>query len=403
MRVHRLPRGVIFALVATFVVAAALWPSRDAIAGSYEQTDLVSDIPGMAAVTDPNLVNPWGMSFLPPAGPMWVSDNGMGVATLYNGSGQPFPVGSPLVVTIATPSVLPPVPPPPPAAPTGNVFNPTTDFVVTEGGKSGPAVFLCATEDGTISGWSPTVNFTQTIRVVDNTDLTNGPVYKGLALASSGGKNFLYAANFRDARIDVFDKNFANVTASFKFSDPAIPGGFAPFDIRSLNGQLYVTYALQNSSRHDDVAGAGNGFVDIFNTDGAFVKRLISNDPLNSPWGLAIAPGDFGSLSNDLLVGDFGDGLINAFDPNTGTFLGTLDDSLGNPIAIDGLWALNFGNGGTAGPTNTLFFTAGINGEMDGLFGTLTTVPEPPALALVGTALLGAALHRRRDRKGLRG
>ena len=391
MSVHRVSRGFVFALAAAFVVAAAFWPSRHAIAGSFEQTNLVSDIPGIARVTDSNLANPWGMSFLP-TGPMWVSDNAMGVATLYNGSGQPFPVGSPLVVTIPPPSILPTAT----AAPTGNVFNPTADF----GGDR----FLFATEDGTISGWS---GGTSAVLRVDNTidPTTNtGPVYKGLALASSGGNNFLYAANFRDARIDVFDKNFTNVTAKFPFTDPIgdMPSGFAPFGIRSLNGQLYVTYALQNDVKHDDVKGVGNGFVDIFTTSGVLVKRLITMGPLNSPWGLAIAPGDFGLLSNDLLVGDFGDGLIHAFDPNTGAFLGTLDDAQGNPIAIDGLWGLNFGNGFTAGPTNTLFFTAGINDEKDGLFGTLTTVPEPSALALAGTALFGAAVYRRRDRKGLR-
>jgi len=391
MSMHRESRWLTFALVGAFVTAAALWPSRHAFAAAYQQTDLVSDISGMAAVTDPNLANPWGMSF-PPMGPMWVSDNAMGVATLYDGSGQPFPLASPLVVTIPPPSILPPTTM---AAPTGNVFNPTTDF----GGDR----FLFATEDGTISGWS---GGTSAVLRVDNTidPTTNtGPVYKGLALASSGGNNFLYAANFRDARIDVFDKNFTKQsTASFPFSDPGIPGGFAPFDIRSLNGQLYVTYAKQNDVKHDDVKGVGNGFVDIFTTSGVLVKRLITMGPLNSPWGLAIAPGDFGLLSNDLLVGDFGDGLIHAFDPNTGAFLGTLDDAQGNPIAIDGLWGLNFGNGFTAGPTNTLFFTAGINDEKDGLFGTLTTVPEPSALALAGTALFGAAVYRRRDRKGLR-
>jgi uncharacterized protein (TIGR03118 family) len=390
---QRLYRSLVFVLAAAFVAAAALLPSQAANAGFFEQTNLVSDIPGLAGVTDPNLVNSWGISF-PPMGPFWISDNGKGKATVYNASGQPFPVGNPIIVTIPPPSILPTAT----AAPTGNVFNSTTDF----GGDR----FLFATEDGTISGWS---GGTSAVLHVDNMidPTTNmGPVYKGLALASTPAGNFLYAANFRDDRIDVFDKNFTNVTAMFQFKDPTmppnnIPAGFAPFDIKSINGQLYVTYAKQNDVKHDDVKGPGNGFVDIFNTDGTFVKRLISNGPLNSPWGLAVAPADFGPFSDDLLVGNFGDGLINAFDPSTGTFFGTLKNSQGNPISIDGLWGLTFGNGFTAGPTNTLFFTAGINGEANGLFGDLVSVPEPATLALMGIGLFGAAFYSRRGRKNV--
>ena len=352
-------------VVSVLLVAMAFVPGVTGAksGGFYRQTNLVSDIPGIARVTDPHLVNPWGLSHSPTS-PWWVSDNGKGVSTLYQGDGTPFPVGSPLVVTI-----------PPPAggtssAPTGNVFNGTGDFVVSEGSASGPSRFIFATEDGTISGWNPTVDPTNAILKVDNS--VSGAVYKGLAIGSNPSGNFLYATNFHAGTVDVFDAHFIAATLAGSFSDPTIPAGFAPFGIQNINAQLYITYAKQDAAEHDDVAGPGNGFVDVFDTNGNFIERLASHGTLNSPWGLALAPNGFGRFGKDLLVGNFGDGRINAFDPNTGAFRGQLNDQRGNPITIDGLWALGFGNGGLAGAADTLFFTAGINDEADGLFGSIT-------------------------------
>jgi uncharacterized protein (TIGR03118 family) len=327
--------------------------------GFYQQTNLVSDIPGMAHFTDANLVNPWGLSHSPTS-PWWVSDNGMGRSTLYNGSGQAFPVGSPLVVTI-----------PPPAggtssAPTGNVFNSTTDFAVSTGN---PARFIFAAEDGTISAWNPQVNVTHAILKADNS--ASGAVYKGLALASNDEGNFLYASNFHAGTVDVFDANFNQVQLEGSFTDHNLPDGFAPFGIQNINGKLYVSYALQNAEKHDDVAGPGNGYVDVYDTEGNLLRRLISKGKLNSPWGMALAPGNFGRFSNALLVGNFGNGRINAYNLHTGDFLGTLRDKNGGPIAIEGLWGLAFGNGALAGEKDELFFTAGINDEADGLFGKI--------------------------------
>ena len=365
------PRWSVLVFAGMLTMALALSLSSPAIAKKksfYQQTNLVSDLPDLAAHTDPHLVNPWGMS-RSSTSPFWVSDNGKGVTTLYNGSGQGFPLGSPLVVTIP-----PPAGSTAPSTPTGQVFNEfnvtsPSDFTVASGR---PSLFIFATEDGTISGWNPFVPAflsTTAIRKVDNS--ATGAVYKGLAIGSTASGNFLYAANFHDGTIDVFDKNFAPASLAGSFSDPDIPDGFAPFNIQNLDGQLYVTYAKQDADKRDDVAGKGNGFVNVFDTEGNFIRRIASRHKLNSPWGLALAPGDFGRFSQNLLVGNFGNGRINAFDLSTDTFRGQLRDSKGKPITIDGLWALTFGNGQTAGPTNVLFFTAGIEEEQHGLFGSL--------------------------------
>jgi uncharacterized protein (TIGR03118 family) len=317
----------------------------------------------MALVTDPNLINPWGVSFGPNS-PFWISDNNAGVSTLYDGAGTP----QPLVVNIPLPAGAAGT-----AAPTGTVFNDSGDFVVSLGGRHGAALFIFATEDGTISAWNPNVDPTHAILEVDNSavpNAANGAVYKGLAIGSNATGNFLFAANFRAGTIDVFDKNFHKVTLAGTFTDAQIPAGFAPFDVQNIGGKLYVTYAMQNASKHDDVGGAGNGFVDVFDTNGNLLQRLVAHGPLNSPWGLAIAPAGFGNFGGDLLVGNFRDGHINAFDPNTGMLVGTLTDQNGQPVTISGLWSLTFRSDGAADP-NTLFFTAGIQGEQHGLFGSL--------------------------------
>ncbi len=373
--------ALVSALAADGVTQAHVNRATDFDVGFYQQTNLQSDILGVARFTDPNLVNPWGLSHSP-TGPWWVSDNAAGVATLYKGNGRAFPVGAPLVVTIP--------PPAPPttvttAAPTGNVFNNTNDFVVSANGKSGASVFIFATEDGTISGWNPNVpnaNSTNAILAVDRSKVVQGgftgAVYKGLATGQSNSKNFLYATDFRFGQVEQFDADFK---LGITFTDPQLAKDcpvvghpdqcFAPFGIQNIGGNLFVTFALQNAEHHDDVAGAGNGFVDIFNTDGNLIKRLISGGQLNSPWGLALAPENFGRFSNKLWVGNFGDGHINVFNPENGTFLGQPKDRFGDPIAINGLWGLAFGNGGLAGPRNTLFFTAGIADEAHGLFGSI--------------------------------
>ena len=328
----------------------------------YEQHNLVSDGAVPADLVDAALVNAWGL-VASATSPWWVADNGTDSSTLYNGS-----TGAKLSLRVSVPS-----------APTGVVFNGGTGFVVTSGSTSGAARFIFATEEGTILGWSPSVAPTQAVLAVDNS--AGGAVYKGLAIASTAAGDRLYATNFHAGTVDVFDAAFHPVLGGF--TDAALPPGYAPFGIRHLGGTIYVTYALQDADKHDDVAGVGHGFVNAFDTEGNLLRRVASTGRLNSPWGLAVAPADFGTFSGDLLVGNFGDGHINAFDP--GHFRGDgelrprgqLHAADGPPITIDGLWAIAFGNGAAAGPTNALFFTAGPFGEAHGLFGKLVVTTAP--------------------------
>ena len=360
-RYHRMAQLLLLATIQTAAFAG----------GSFVQHNLVSDIPGLAEQTDPNLVNPWGIS-ASATSPLWISNNRSGAATVYNGSGQPFPAANPLVVQIPTSSSGNP-----PSAPTGQVFNPTSAFLLS-GGQ--PALFLFASEDGTISGWNSSAGASAVI-VVDNSG--SGAVYKGLALGNNDLGPLLFAANFNAGTIDVFDVNFSTVTLDGRFADPDLAPGFAPFNIQSVGTRLYVTYARQDDARRDDVSGPGNGFVDVFDFNGNLVQRLVSNGNLNSPWGLALAPSQFGDFSNALLVGNFGDGTISAYDPTSGAYLGALRDSTGTVISIPGLWGLKFGNGGNGGDVNTLYFTAGIPGdgniENHGLFGSIQTANLPPS------------------------
>jgi uncharacterized protein (TIGR03118 family) len=391
------------------------------------QTNLVSDLPGVADLTDPNLVNPWGISENT-ASPFWLSDNNAGLSTLYAVPGaDSAPVAiNPLAVNIPNPVALTG------GTPTGTVFNTALSsgaFQITGPNSSGqttsaPAVFLFATEDGTIVGWNPgidpTAQFsgpngasTHAVIALDNSgnNFTNpdpnqqtGAVYKGLAIETSStpiiaadpnSTALMYATNFRDGKIEVYDAKFNRVTplATDAFRDAQLPAGYAPFNVQALNGEIFVSYARQDATNHDDAAGPHRGFVDVFNPDGSPAlpggkERLISRGPLDSPWGLALAPHGFAGLSAPngdpvLLVGNFGDGRINAFDATSGSSLGQLNDPDGEPIQIDGLWGLSVGNGGSGGAADTVYFTAGLFGESHGLFGSLTTAtlgsPEGPA------------------------
>lgn len=331
-------------------------------ADSYLQTNLVSDLSGRAANTDANLKNPWGMSFSPTS-PIWVSDQGTNVSTLYMGTGTPAPlvVTTPPTTGIAT-------------GPTGQVF--AGGSGINDPANGTAAFFIFSTLAGTVDSWNLTDHTTATVAAT-----TPGAVYTGLALAG----NHLYAANFNGTgSIDVFNSTFSKVSLSGSFTDPGLPTGYEPYNIQAIGGKLYIEYAQFNATTHMPMTGLGLGIVDVFNPDGTFAGRLITGGPLDAPWGVALAPSGFGMFSHDLLIGNFGNGWINAFDPTTGKFLGSLTDLSGAPIAISGLWAIEPGN--SMAP-NSLLFNAGINGQKDGLFGKIDFVPEPGSLLL---AFIGA-------------
>ncbi|MFM0185190.1 TIGR03118 family protein [Paraburkholderia nemoris] len=351
--------------VLSAVVSAAALTSLVACGGSsgsinsqsFTSTVLVSDGAVSAPHTDPNLKNAWGIAFNP-KGFVWVADNGTSVATLYDGNGVP----QSLIVSIPNGTSGP-------ANPTGIVFNGTTEFTVSQGGKSGVGAFIFSGEGGTITAWAPAVAPTNAIVMFD--DGSGGAVYKGLALASNGTANFLYATDFHNNKIDVFDKNFAKVAMPGKFQDATLPAGFAPFGIQAIGAKLFVTYAKQDAAAHDNVDGSGLGFVDVFDTAGNLLQHFASAGPLNAPWGVAQAPGNFGRFSGDILIGNFGDGTINAFDPASGQSLGAINLPNGTAFVQPGLWGIAFGNGLDNQPTNTLFFAAGPNDEADGVYGRI--------------------------------
>jgi uncharacterized protein (TIGR03118 family) len=347
-------------LLGLFSIVAA---SAQSGANVYVQHNLVSSVPGLADVTDPNLIDPWGMSFSATS-PFWVSNHGKGNTTLYNDSSSGGITINSTVVAIPTGSAGPT-----PSVPTGQVQNNTTGFLLANGTK---ASFIFCTEDGTVAAWNGGTTATTML------DFSNvGTVYKGMAIGTGSGAPLLYLANFSYNKIDVLDTNFKLTTVPGGFSDANLPAGYAPFNIWSVNGNLYVTYAVQNAAKTEDVAAVGNGVVDVFDFNGNLLQRLTSGGPLNSPWGVAVATGTWGAFSSTVLVGNFGDGHINAFDLKTGKLLGTLQNSNGAPIAIQGLWAIEFGNGASGGDPLYLYFTAGIfnNGAQAGLLGSIA----PPA------------------------
>jgi uncharacterized protein (TIGR03118 family) len=349
--------GALVVVAAAFLIIVPSALAKNA--GHYTQRNLVSDQPGQAEVLDGDLVNAWGLAFGPTT-PAWVSDAGADVSTLYSGAVGSTPVTK-LGLTVSIPG----------GEPTGTVFNGSGGFTVHSGTSSGSSLFLFASESGNITGWSPAVPPPPPSTEAQPAVSVPDAIFKGLAIANTASGSHIYATDFHHGTVDVWDSNFAPVNNPGAFQDPAIPAGFAPFGIQTVNGDIVVTYAKQDAAAEDDVAGRGNGFVDVYDTSGGLLRHFASRGPLNSPWGIALAPQGFGEASGALLIGNFGDGRINAYDPVSGRFLGALRGNTGKRLAIDGLWALEFGNG-VIGSSQTLLFTAGPEDESHGLFGELT-------------------------------
>ena len=372
-------------LLGCFAVMALTAAYAHAAGPGYTQTNLVSDIPGLATFTDPTLLNPWGIAFFPGASPLWVNDNNAGLSALYFGNGVAFP-GLPSVIILAPTAPIG-------GTPTGivaNLFAFGGAFMIPDPMDTsfGAALFIFSTEDGTIEAWNIPIppfivpgipNPLTAVIVVDNSagGGPTGAVYKGLALGLDSSFNpLLYVTNFRTGTVDVFDTNFAPHATAGSFTDPNVQHGYSPFGIQNIDGNLWVTYAMQDKAHHDPVNKPGHGFVSVFDTDGNLLDHFAQHGHLSSPWGVAKAPPSFGQFAGDMLIGNFGDGRINAYDPASGHWLGMLADSSGKPLVNDGLWSLTFsgpaGSTPVLAPPDTLYFTAGLNDEADGLFGTIS-------------------------------
>jgi uncharacterized protein (TIGR03118 family) len=363
-------RTVLFGIVSLLALG-------EARADTVAEIDLVSNQPGVARLQDPSLVNAWGVSY-GGSSPFWVSNNGTGTSTLYTVNASDIPTKNNLTVKIPGDGTV-------------------TGQANTGGGLNTPFNgdnFLFVSEDGTISGWRGALG--TNAEVLQSASTAN--VYKGSAFGNANGFSYLYAANFRTGNIDVLKGSAGAPDLTGKFTDPTLPAGFAPFNIQNIGGTLYVSYAMQDPNKHDEVAGAGLGYVNKFDLNGNLLGRVASQGTLNAPWGMAIASSTFGSFAGDLLVGNFGDGMISAYNLATNTFIGLLKDSTGKPVAIDGLWALIPGNGGSGGNKSEIYFSAGPDGESNGLFGALQAVPEPSEMVLISMILvtgLGVKFGRR--------
>jgi uncharacterized protein (TIGR03118 family) len=364
-----------WAIAAAIAMAAVIGGQPAAAQNQFKQTNLVSDVPGLAAHLDPQLSNPWGIA-MSGGSPFWISDNNTGVSTLYNSAG----IKQGLVVTI------------PGGTPTGTVFNNTGSFQLANGNN---ASFMFATQNGSIAAWNSAAGTTALIAAT-----SPGAVYTGLAIGGSGATARLYAADLAGGAVDVYDNTFTKLTGSFV--DPALPAGYSPFNIQNVGGSLFVAYALTDPVTHEETKGAGLGIVNEFDLNGGLLRRFATNGSLDAPWGFAQAPAGFGIFANALLIGNFGDGTIHGYDRTTGTEIGALLGIDGLPVVNDGLWAITFGNGGNGGTKDALYFTAGIDDEAHGLFGRLTVTPEPGSFGLmvIGLGLVSVVARRKKSRAG---